>query len=147
MKGLNRAYLIGNIGQDPELRTTAAGKQLLKLSLATPHGRKVGEEWVETPDWHRLTLFGQQAEYVARYARKGDLLAVECAIRPNKWTDKENVVHFQVDLIVDRVLMLQGRNRPVPAQAEGDEPDASEASRPEVERRAPVRDDVDEVPF
>ncbi len=111
MKGLNKAYLIGHIGQDPELRTTANGKQVLKLSLATPHGRKVGEEWVDTPDWHRLTLFDKAAEYVASYARKGDVLAVECAIRPNKWTDKDNVVHYQVDLLVDRVLWLNGKHR------------------------------------
>lgn len=147
MKGLNRAYLIGNIGQDPELRTTAAGKHFLKLSVATPHGRKVGEEWVETPDWHRLTLFGQQAEYVARYAKKGDLLAVECAIRPGKWTDKDNVVHSEVNLIVDRVLMLQGRNRPVPAHVASDEAEAPRGSRSEPSRRVRAEDDVDEVPF
>ena len=103
MKGLNRAYLIGNLGQEPELRTSASGIPLLKLSLATPNARKVNEEWVDTPDWHRLTVFGNDAEYLARYAHKGDTLAVECAIRPNRWTDKDNVVHYEVNLIVERV--------------------------------------------
>lgn len=111
MKGLNKAYLIGHIGQDPELRTTASGKQLVKLSLATPNARRVGDEWVDTPDWHRVTLFDKQAEYVATHARKGDVLAVECAIRPNKWTDSNNVVRYEVSLIVDRVLWLNGRHK------------------------------------
>ena len=125
MKGLNKAYLIGHIGQDPELRTTASGKQLLKLSIATPNGKRVNDEWVDMPDWHRLTLFDKQAEYVATYAKKGDVLAVECAIRPNKWTDKDNVVRYEVSLLVDRVLWLNGRGR-----------GASDA--PPASRRAPT---------
>ncbi|MDP2309719.1 MAG: single-stranded DNA-binding protein [Pseudomonadota bacterium] len=111
MKGLNKAYLIGNIGQDPELRTTANGKVLVKLSLATPNSRKVGDEWVETPDWHRLTGWEKTADFLATYARKGDVLAVECAIRPRKWTDKDNVVHYEIDLVIDRVLWLNGKHR------------------------------------
>lgn len=143
MKGLNKAYLIGNLGQDPELRVTASGKSLLKLSLATPNARKVGEEWVETPDWHRLSFWGKDAEYVARYAKKGDLLAVECAIRQNKWTDKDNVVHYGVDLVVDRVLMIQGRNRRPEALAQADDDVPARPPRGEGARG----DEVDEVPF
>ena len=111
MKGLNKAYLIGHIGQDPELRTTAGGKQLVKLSLATSNARKVNDEWIDTPDWHRLTFWDKQAEFISNYARKGDVLAVECAIRPNKWTDKDNVVHYEVNLFVERVLWLNGKHR------------------------------------
>ena len=111
MKGLNKAYLIGHIGQDPELRTTAGGKQLVKLSLATSNSRKVNDEWIDTPDWHRLMFWDKQAEFITTYARKGDVLAVECVIRPNKWTDKDNVVHYEVNLLVDRVLWLNGKHR------------------------------------
>ena len=126
MKGLNKAYLIGHIGQDPELRTTAGGKQLLKLSLATPNVRKMGDEWVETPDWHRLTIWDKTAEFIATYARKGDVLAVECAVRPGKWTDKENVVRYQVDLVVDRVLWLNGKHR---GATEGAGPESTDTAR------------------
>jgi single-strand DNA-binding protein len=111
MKGLNKAYLIGHLGQDPELRTTANGKQIVKVSLATPNVKKAGETWVETPDWHRLVLFDKNAEFVANYGHKGAVLAVECAIRPNKWTDKDNVVRYEVNLMVDRVLWLNGKQR------------------------------------
>ena len=111
LKGLNKAYLIGHIGQDPELRATATGKSLVKLSLATPNSRKVGDEWIDTPDWHRLTLFDTNAEFIAKHARKGDVLAVECTIRPNRWTDASNTVRYEVNLIVDRVLWLNGKHR------------------------------------
>ncbi len=110
MKGLNKAYLIGHIGQDPELRTTAAGLHIAKVSIATPHAKKVQGEWIETPDWHRVTSFGKTAEFLAKYAKKGDTLAIECAIRPTKWTDKENVVHFEIQLHVERVLWLNGKH-------------------------------------
>ena len=111
MKGLNKAYLIGHIGQDPDLRTTASGTQLVKLSVATPSSRKVNGEWVDTHDWHRVTFFGQQAEFVSKYAHKGDVIAVECTIRPNKWTDRENVVRYEVSLLADRVLWLNNKHR------------------------------------
>lgn len=126
MKGLNKAYLIGHVGQDPELRPTANGKQRVKLSLATPNARKVGEEWIDVPDWHRLTAFDTVAEHLARYAKKGDVLAVECSIRPNKWVDADNVTHYEVNLIVDRVLWLKadGRDKaPEPPLPEPTDPD------------------------
>lgn len=111
MKGLNRAYLIGNLGHDPEMRTTQSGQPMLKLSLATPRSQKVNDQWVEVPDWHRLTVFGSEAEFLGRFARKGYVLAVECSIRPSRWTDKEGQPHYDVSLIVERVLSLNSKSR------------------------------------
>jgi len=141
VKGLNKAYLIGHIGQDPELRTTAGGKQLLKLSLATPNARKVNEEWIDTPDWHRVTAWDRDAEYLARYAHKGDLLAVECTIRPNKWIDKDEVMHYDVELYVDRVLSLHGKTRPAKVR------DATSDIAPTSETVARAGEDLEEIPF
>jgi single-strand DNA-binding protein len=145
VKGLNKAYLIGHIGQDPELRTTAGGKQILKVSLATPNARKVGDQWVETPDWHRITLWDKSAEFVATYAHKGDVLAVECAIRPGKWTDKDNVVHYEVNLVVDRVLWLNGKHRATSDGAGNGEADlAGIGRRPEPPA---AQEEGEEIPF
>ena len=123
MKGLNKAYLIGHVGQDVELRTTASGKRVARVSLATPNTRKIGEEWVDVPDWHRLVAFDKEAEFLADYARKGGTLAVECAIRPNKWTDRDNVTRYEVQLVVDRVLWLnvpKSNTPPAPTPAPDD---------------------------
>ncbi len=113
MKGLNKAYFIGHIGRDPELRTSPTGINVLKLSMATPHLRKEGETWTDTPDWHRLTAFNRDADFLARHGKKGDGIAVECSVRPNKWTGKDNQVHYEVNLIIDRVLWLNSRGRVV----------------------------------
>ena len=127
MRGLNKAYLIGFIGQDPELRTTAAGKSIGKVSLATPVSRKSGDEWVESQDWHRITLWERNADFLARYGKKGAMLAVECVIRPSKWTDRDGRTHHEVNLIVDRVLWLNTKatsdslTEPPPAPSEPEE--------------------------
>ena len=111
MEGLNKAYLIGHVGRDPEEQTSASGRQTVKLSLATPNARKVGDEWVDVPDWHRLTFHDEAASHILANARKGDTLAVECSLRPRKWTDKDNVVHHEIDLVVDKVLWLNAKKR------------------------------------
>ena len=127
MRGLNKAFLIGNIGHEPDLRTAANGTPVLKLNVATPSARKVNDTWVDTPDWHRLTFFGKTAEYVARTAHKGDLIAVECVIRPSKWTDREQVTRYDVSLVVDRLLALHSRSRPSFALADATPVDAADA--------------------
>jgi single-strand DNA-binding protein len=124
MRGLNKAFLIGNIGHEPELRTATNGTPVLKLNVATPSARKVNDAWVDSPDWHRLTFFGKTAEYVARTAHKGDLIAVECVIRPSKWTDREQVTRYDVSLVVDRLLALHSRSRPSFALADATPVDA-----------------------
>lgn len=134
MKGLNRAYLIGHVGHDPELRNTATGLPYLKVSMATPNARKINEEWVDTPDWHRLTAFGKDAEFLSRVAHKGDVLAVECAIRPNRWTDKDGQVRYDVSLIVERILWVQSKR-------------SAETSRPVEEETELSQGISSEIPF
>lgn len=109
MRGLNKCYLIGHVGRDPDARTSKDGLAIAKLSLATPRGHKVEGTWVDTPDWHRVTAFGRDAEFLSKFARKGDGLAVECSVRPNKWTDRDGGTRHAVDMIVERVLWLQGK--------------------------------------
>ena len=111
MYGLNKAYFIGHLGRDPEPRTTPGGTTLVRLSLATPHARKDGENWVDTPDWHRLTAFGKTAESLLRNAHKGDMIAVESVVRPNRWTDKDGQAHYEVNLYVERVLWISQKRR------------------------------------
>ena len=139
MKGLNRAFLIGHIGHEPELKTAASGTAVLKLSLATPSSRKVGDNWVDSPDWHRLTLFGEEARFIGRFAHKGDTLAVECALKPGKWTDALGHVHYSNELLVERVLLLESRKPTEPVapeipkgweKVEGEEPSTQKEGEP-----------------
>jgi single-strand DNA-binding protein len=111
VKGLNKAYLIGHAGSDPEMRTSASGRRNVQMLLATPHTRKVGTEWVDTPDWHQLTFYDDNADYVTANCRKGNVIAVECALRPHSWTDKDSVVHTEVVLEVERVLWINSKRQ------------------------------------
>ena len=76
MNGMNRVILIGHIGSDPEVRSTASGKRVVRLSIATNNARKVDGSWVDSTDWHRVVAFDRTADFLGRFARKGDLLAV-----------------------------------------------------------------------
>ena len=111
MNGLNKAYFIGHLGRDPEPRTTKSDKTVVSVTLATPHGRKEGETWVDNPDWHRLTAFGKTADNLLRNAHKGDAMAVECVIRPSRWTDKEGHTRYEVNLYIERVLWIAQKRR------------------------------------
>ncbi len=127
MNGLNRAYFIGNLGRDPETRTTRNDSVVVSVTLATPHVRKDGDNWVDTPDWHRITAFGKTAENILRNAHKGDTMAVECVVRPNRWTDKEGQTRYDVNLYVERVLWIS-RKRGATGVAAAAAPSVSEGS-------------------
>ena len=109
MRGLNKAYLIGHLGADPENKVTASGKAVATLRVATPHSRKLGEQWVDQPDWHRLTAWERDAEFLGRHAHKGDLIGLECSIRQGKYMDKEGVQRHKTDLVIDRVLFVNNK--------------------------------------
>lgn len=123
MDGMNRVFLMGNLGSDPEMRATASGKRVARLSLATRNVRKVDGAYVDTPDWHRVTAFDGTAEFLCKYAHKGDQVAVECALRPRKWQDAAGKTHYDVGVVVDRVLSIHSRTRrEVAAMAEEQTP-------------------------
>jgi len=109
MKGLNKAYLIGHLGSDPVLGHTATGKPICRASLVTPHQRKVGDQMIDTPDFHRITLHGADAEFLCRNGHKGDALSVECAIRPSVWPDQNGHTHHEVSLVVETILWLSAK--------------------------------------
>ena len=90
MRGLNHVVLIGRLGRDPELRTSKeSGAHWGVFTLATNRGLKVGEQWEETTDWHRVKCFGRLAENCSRALFKGSLVAVEGYIQNEQWTDAD----------------------------------------------------------
>lgn len=93
---VNKAYLIGRLGTDPEATSDGA-----LLKIVTTGARKVDSEWTESTDWHRVTAAGTVAAYLLAHAHKGDAIALECAIRSRTGR--------QVTLDVDRVLWVSAR--------------------------------------
>lgn len=116
MRGLNRTMLIGHLGRDPETRTGKSGLPWTSFSLATGRSTKEGDRWVETTDWHRVKVFGGQAELCDRFLRKGSMVAVEGSIVYDTW-EKDGVRRTTTAIHADRVTFLgKGRSQGVSAQ-------------------------------
>ena len=93
MASVNKAILVGNLGRDPEMRSTQDGRAIASLAVATSESWKdkaTGDK-KERTEWHRVSVFGQPAEYIGRYAKKGDMVWIEGQIQTRKWTDKEGI--------------------------------------------------------
>ncbi len=108
MAGLNRVMLIGNLGQDPEISATANGMVIAKFSLATSDGRADTNGEIKT-EWHRIVVFGKQAEYVQRYVAKGSTVCVEGRIQYGKYTNKDGVTVYTTDILCSNLINLTKR--------------------------------------
>lgn len=103
---VNKAILVGNLGKDPEARTTTAGNTVTSLRVATSERRKVGDEWQDHTEWHAVTCFGKTAENVAKHLTKGRQVYIEGRIQTRKWTDKEGRDRWSTEVIAHEVRFL-----------------------------------------
>jgi single-strand DNA-binding protein len=110
-RSLNKASLIGNLGNDPEVRTTTGGSKVATFSLATSRSwSSAGGEKQEKTEWHRCVVWNTKgtglADVVEKYCKKGDKLYVEGRIEYRQWQDKENQTRYTTEINVRELLML-----------------------------------------
>jgi single-strand DNA-binding protein len=107
---LNKAILIGRLGRDPEMRYTPSGQPVANFSIATDetYTGKDGQK-VEKTEWHRIVVWGKQAEFCGNYLAKGRLVYIEGKIETRKWTDKDGVEKYTTEIKADRVQGLDSR--------------------------------------
>ena len=130
-RGVNRVTLIGNLGNDPEVKYTQGGMAVCTLSLATTSVRKDKDgNTQERTEWHRCKAFGKTGEIIAEYAKKGSQLYIEGSIRYDKFTGSDGVEKYFTDIIVDQFQFLGG----------GGESSRGGASRSTRERPAKATD-------
>ena len=106
-RSLNKVMLIGNVGNDPEIRATSGGARVAKLSLATNRswsGRDGQQQ--EKTEWHRLTFFGRLVDIVEQWVHKGDRLYVEGRIEYSQTQDDQGVVKYWTDVVITEMVML-----------------------------------------
>lgn len=100
---LNKVTLIGNVGQDPEIRSTQDGREIANFSLATTENWKdknTGEKQVKT-EWHRITVFSQGLVGVIKnYVKKGSKLYIEGQLQTRKWTDKSGIEKYTTEIVL-----------------------------------------------
>ena len=110
MSGLNKLLLIGNLGEDPELRTTEGGQQVCNFSVACNESwtNKEGEKQEHT-EWTRVIVWGKQGEACAKHLKRGRQVFVEGRKRTRKWQDKEGNPRKEVECIATDVQFLGGK--------------------------------------
>ncbi len=110
-RGINKVLLIGNLGNDPDIRYTASGAAVANISLATAESWRDKEsgEQQERTEWHRVVFFGRLAEIVGEYLRKGSQVYVEGRLQTRKWQDKEGNDRYTTEIVANEMQMLGGR--------------------------------------
>lgn len=109
MNGMkNRVQLIGNVGQDPEIKTLESGKKFAYLSIATNESYKNDKgEKVEQTEWHRVTAWGKVAEIIEKYVEKGKEVAIDGKLTHRSYDDKNGEKRFITEVVVNEILLLK----------------------------------------
>ena len=107
-RGVNKVILIGNLGSDPEVRSTGSGTTVCSFSLATSESwtDKQSGEKQERTEWHRIKIFGRLGEIAGEYLKKGRQVYIEGSIRTDKFTGKDGVEKYFTDIIASEMQML-----------------------------------------
>lgn len=110
MTGINKALIVGRLGQDPEVRQLPSGSAVASLSVATSErytDKQTGEK-VERTEWHRVTLFARLAEIAGEYLRKGSLVYIEGRLQTDKY-EKDGSTRYTTKIIAQNLQMLGGK--------------------------------------
>ena len=159
---VNKVILIGNLGRDPELRSTQDGTRIANLAVATSESwrDRVSGERKERTEWHRVVIFNERlAEIAEKYLKKGSKVYIEGALQTRKWTDQGGQERYSTEVVLQRfrgeLTMLDGARGvasggpPIEGSYDegyGDEMPASRPASP-ARGRTPVNDLDDDIPF
>jgi len=160
---VNKVILVGNLGRDPEIRSTQDGMRIANLALATSESwrDRVSGERKERTEWHRVVIFNERlAEIAEKYLKKGSKVYLEGALQTRKWTDNSGQERYTTEVVLQRfrgeLTLLDGaggaRGGGAPSNEGGydegfaDEPRSSAATIP-ARGRTPVNDLDDDIPF
>lgn len=135
-KSVNKVILLGNVGKDPEIRSTPGGTMVASFSLATSDRTKDQQgNWQDRTEWHNLVAFQRTAEIIRDYVKKGSKLYVEGRIQTRSWDDKESgQKKYRTEIIVNDLSLLSGRD-------EGSSSSSRSGSAASFDQRTPAGKD------
>lgn len=152
-RGVNKVILVGNLGQDPEVRYLPNGGAVTNITLATSESwrdKQTGEQ-KEITEWHRVVLFGKLAEVAGEYLRKGSQVYIEGQLRTRKWQDQSGQDRYTTEVVVNvggTMQMLGGKQEG--QKSNGNQPQVQpqqpQNSTP-PQRNDPPMDFDDDIPF
>jgi len=142
---INKAILVGNVGNDPEVRHLEAGTAVANFSLATSENYKNREgERITQTEWHNIVVWRGLAEVVEKYVHKGQQLYIEGRIRTRSWEDKDGNKRYTTEIVADNLQMLGRKND----QGGESMPSASPAANTGTASSAPTEPEPeDDLPF
>ena len=148
-RGVNKAIIVGTLGQDPDVKYTATGSPVVNISVATNESwkdKQTGEQ-VEKTEWHRIVMFGKLAEIAAQYLKKDSQAYFEGKIQTRKWQDKEGHDRYSTEIVANEMQMLGGRSSSGSVPFEPPSQQTSKPKTPETPETAQVDDGFDDIPF
>jgi single-strand DNA-binding protein len=110
-EGLNRVILIGNLGQDPELRYTQSNQGVLSLRIATTESYfdNNTKERKERTEWHSIVIWGKRGEALSKILNKGSRICIEGRLQTRTWEDKQGAKRYTTEVVANNVILLGGR--------------------------------------
>ena len=152
-KSVNKVILLGNVGKDPEIRSTGGGTMVANFTLATSDRFQDAQgNWQDRTEWHNLVAFKRTAEIVRDYVKKGSKLYIEGKIQTRSWDDKETgAKRYRTEILVNDLSLLSGRD-----ESGASRPANSSGSTASFDQRPPAGQDEyaqsaeisdDDIPF
>ena len=147
-RGVNKVILVGNLGQDPEVRYMPNGNGVANISIATTDSWKDKNtgQMQERTEWHRVVFFSRLAEIVGEYLKKGSQVYVEGRLQTRKWQDRDGNDRYTTEIVANDMQMLGGRG----GGSNFDQAPPSNqnaAQRSSAPAEAPMDDFDDDIPF
>ena len=146
-RGLNKVMIIGNLGQDPDVKFLPSGDAVCNISVATDESYKSKEgQKVEKTEWHKVTMFGKLAEISGEYLRKGSKVYIEGKLETRKWQAQDGTDRYSTDIKAFQMQMLDSKGDQSSAQKP---PQAPKTAAPVQGGPSPdpVDDFEDNIPF
>ena len=154
-KSVNKVILLGNVGKDPEIRSTPGGTMVASFSIATSERQKdASGNWTDKTEWHNLVAFTKLAEIVRDYVKKGSKLHIEGRLNTRNWEDKDTKKKvYRTEIIVHDLSLLSAREEGAGGYSKAGSSSASFDQRPpaaaggsdEYSQQAEISDD--DIPF
>lgn len=151
-RGVNRVILVGNLGQDPEVRYLSNGGAVANISLATSEvwkDKQTGEQ-KERTEWHRVVIFGKLAEIAGEYLKKGSTVYIEGQLQTRKWQDQSGQDRYTTEVVVNplggslQILGSRGNNED---NGQSNDTPARQTTQSQPKAPEPPMDFDSDVPF
>ena len=137
---VNKVIILGRLGQDPDVRSTAGGTQVVNLNVATNELGPKDDNGTRSDltEWHRCVLFGRTAEIAAQYLRKGSLVYLEGRLQTRKWQDQTGNDRYSTEIVANEMQLMGGRDSAAGApQGGGYQNQSQPQSQPQAQGQQP----------